>query len=453
MAGLLVLRLGTALYGQNQIILRCTLSGCTEPLGLYEFDGFTFQQVATTQADANGVFEFKLPKSSARFYQIGLGSDRIRTVILGEEKLVEIQGSCDNIRQAVVKGSPINEHYERTRELVSKFNNEAGQLLRSFGSTTDSGELQSLIQRMAVIDKHKLVALDSLTKINPLLGRVMALNAYQSYPANNQNRYPDEIQYFAGEFFSKVDLSDAGYDHLLWFYEAVKTYTQVLSTVGLPEEMVQGYLDSLLVRIPEGSHARQQALAAIVGSMQARKNPLFVPYAEQFIAEYSAKAPQSAAMVGGILERGKRLMNGSPAPEFSQMTPDSTQLNVKELRGKYVLLDFWASWCGPCRRENPNVVRMYDKYKDKGFEILGISLDQSRENWLKAIEADKLTWKHVSDLKGWSNEVGRLYEVTSIPKTFLLDPQGRIIARDLRGASLEQKLAELLGSEPTPNDQ
>jgi peroxiredoxin len=104
---------------------------------------------------------------------------------------------------------------------------------------------------------------------------------------------------------------------------------------------------------------------------------------------------------------------------------------------------------GPCRKENPNVVKLYNKYKTSGFEILGISLDQNRERWLQAIQADKLTWKHTSDLKGWSNEVSKLYEISAIPKTFLVDPNGMIIARDLRGAELERKLAEIFTEKST----
>ena len=118
-------------------------------------------------------------------------------------------------------------------------------------------------------------------------------------------------------------------------------------------------------------------------------------------------------------------------------------MSLSDLRGKIVLVDFWASWCGPCRRENPNVVRMYNKYKDKGFDILGVSLDKTQDRWLQAIEQDGLEWHHVSDLKGWSNEVAQAYGVRSIPHTILLDQEGRIIARNLRGQALEEKLEEL----------
>ncbi|MGC9341832.1 MAG: TlpA family protein disulfide reductase, partial [Bacteroidales bacterium] len=107
-------------------------------------------------------------------------------------------------------------------------------------------------------------------------------------------------------------------------------------------------------------------------------------------------------------------------------------------------IDFWASCCGPCRRENPHVVAMYNDYKDKGFDIFGVSFDNSRENWLKAIDDDKLTWHHVSDLKGWGSAAGKLYGVNSIPHTVLLDPEGVIKAKNLRGDALKEKLDELL---------
>jgi len=135
---------------------------------------------------------------------------------------------------------------------------------------------------------------------------------------------------------------------------------------------------------------------------------------------------------------------GSVVSDFSQTDTAGLPINISAFRGKYVLVDFWASWCRPCRQENPNVVAAFDKYKNKNFTILGVSLDQNKKNWVDAINMDGLNWNHVSDLKGWGNEVAAIFKITSIPQNLLLDPDGRIIAKNLRGAVLESRLDALL---------
>jgi peroxiredoxin len=136
---------------------------------------------------------------------------------------------------------------------------------------------------------------------------------------------------------------------------------------------------------------------------------------------------------------------GKPAPDFEEKMPDGTTMKLSDLRGQVVLLDFWASWCGPCRRENPNVVTQYNRYKDKGFTVMSVSLDKSREAWLAAIEKDGLIWPHhVSDLNQWSSRAGQIYGVRSIPFTVLIDKEGNIVKTNIRGEDLQKELSKLL---------
>lgn len=143
------------------------------------------------------------------------------------------------------------------------------------------------------------------------------------------------------------------------------------------------------------------------------------------------------------LDDMRALSIGQLAPDINLPNPQGDFVKLSDLRGKYVLIDFWAAWCKPCREENPNVVRLYNQYKEKGFEVFGVSLDRTKEAWLKAIADDNLTWVHVSDLKYFNSEAAALYQINAIPATYMLDPDGKIIAKDLRAASLENKLKEL----------
>jgi peroxiredoxin len=200
---------------------------------------------------------------------------------------------------------------------------------------------------------------------------------------------------------------------------------------------IRGYVDTT-----------QYPLLAVFGAsiLNVEEN---ADYLNAFIPKAEAKLPGSSYVfeLKEKVEVATRLAIGGVAPDFELKSPKGETLKLSALKGKVVLLDFWASWCRPCRMENPNVVRLYDVYNKKGFEVFSVSLDKDMQKWVAAIQQDNLKWKnHGSNLMYWQEPVAKMYEVSSIPQTFLLDKEGKIIGKNLRGEALEQKLKELFGA-------
>jgi len=431
---------------QKELTFELSFVSCAKPPQLHQFNGFSFEPVYTAAARSEADrYTLTMPAGKPAFYYLGGEEAAPLPLILGSEGGLQFVGSCSNPSRTEISGSTLNEQYGQLKKSMNDIRQQFSQQLMAYRQAKTREAMEAAVADMQSTDAAKLALLDSARQVNALFGEVVALNTYLSFFHNNHGRYPNEIEYFANEYFKQADFSQPVYEHLPWVYEGFKNYAQTLSVVKLDADRHRAYLEGALSKTPAGSRTRQLAYGGVINVLEQRQHPNLVHFVESFLREFPDIDPAVARRLDDLLDRARAFSIGGVAPDFSQQTPDGESLRLSELRGKVVLVDFWASWCGPCRRENPNVVRMYNDYKDKGFEILGVSLDRDRERWLQAIEKDGLTWPHVSDLKGWQNSVAKAYGVHSIPHTVLLDEEGRIIARNLRGAALEKKLKELFG--------
>ncbi|WP_295769059.1 TlpA disulfide reductase family protein [uncultured Mucilaginibacter sp.] len=237
------------------------------------------------------------------------------------------------------------------------------------------------------------------------------------------NVYSAKNSQLVNEFQSKV--KDNNQDSLLKIYQPVF------------EKNMDAYSQEVLKFVNDN----KKSLAAFYAAMSLDPNKYeqqLVAYADDLKDEFKDNAPVQQFVKQ--MEAVKPVSVGHKAPEFTAKDVNGKDVKLADYKGKYVMIDFWASWCGPCRQENPNVVKLYNQYKGKGFNILGVSLDENKQAWQRAIQDDKLTWQQVSDLKKWDGQVARAYQIQAIPSNFILDTEGNIIAKNITGQNLERFL-------------
>jgi len=226
------------------------------------------------------------------------------------------------------------------------------------------------------------------------------------------------------------------------YYEAMsKNDAEVIRQIQLDAMNLEA---QQVVKVKEMIESMGNSFASLaaVGLLNPQND---FPFLDALVTKLNENYPETIAILQlkQQLDEMRALAVGQLAPDIVLPDPSGKTTKLSDLRGKYVLIDFWAAWCKPCRQENPNVVRLFNQYNSKGFEVFGVSLDRSREDWVKAIADDQLNWTQVSDLQYFNSAAAVLYQIQAIPATYLVDPDGKIIAKDLRGPSLEAKLAEL----------
>lgn len=459
---LTIICLGTNLNAQNKALKQVQLSvqmsekdSCAvDTMRLYSWTGIQVEEIskATPIKGKNG-FEFNFNLKNVAFGNYYLGrlvnnsiSD-MRPVLLGLEEKIVLKGSCAAMQQISFVDSKINSSFELMVDSIKVQGNEFVTLITEHQQNAGNKEKQANIKKaISELDFRRKDLFNRLKKEQPELSKIVALYTYQSFHNNQKSPEQTEGDYIGDNYFQFANLADSSYLRIAFFYEAFKSYASNLVQVGLTQEQVKSYLDKTLAKVgSQNPHYKPALLAAAFGVM-ANNKKLFLNYAEQYQKMYKG---QNQILDNFLDQQIAQLKSsteiGDEAPDFSAATPEGGTKSLKSLRGKVLLVDFWASWCGPCRRENPNVVAVYNKYKSKGFDVLGVSLDQDATRWKGAIQEDKLTWHHVSDLGGWRSAPAQLYKVTGIPQTLLLDKNGVIIAKNLRGPALEEKLKEIFG--------
>lgn len=290
----------------------------------------------------------------------------------------------------------INADFNNEKDLYTVKNSPASEALRSYLNATGS-KMRSIYNTDQLLDSaHRSNMNDSL------------INTYTA----QRDAAVKELKQYTADFISKSN-SPALTLFALGSYESV---------AGNPAFKLESFTHEEIndiINKTAAQHPDNKAIASIKSSLQQQQQP----------------ASQTAATTSWL---------NKPAPNFTLPDVNGKPVSLSSFKGKYVLVDFWASWCGPCRMENPNVVQAYQQFKDKNFTILGVSLDQKKEPWLKAIKDDNLAWTQVSDLRFWDSEVVNLYGFEGIPFNVLIDPNGVVIGEGLRGAELDNKLKEVL---------
>ncbi len=400
---------------------------------LFKYFGSENEKIDSAKLVSDG-FEFKTKETMLRgFYKLGVDDKNGFTFVFDHANL-SIEGDLKS-GELKVKDSKENELYTKYLGINVWHSNEFKKLdeqaqkymgLRYSDPATFQVEIGKLQLKLDTLNRQMREQLIALTNGNKgsFIGKVAAM--FVSYDTTSQNSFFRKEE-FADEEYTRGDmLSNKIYIFLQRYYQQgdmKAASTQLLSKF----EKTNANKEVAYISLIKAIFQQDQEYARTITEQYGREYPN-----SAYAKFYLVQVPKGPPKIGDI------------PPDIKLKDPKGKDISLYSLKGKVVLLDFWASWCGPCRKENPNVVSAYQKYKDKGFTVFSVSLDNNKDQWLAAITKDGLIWEnHVSDLKGWNSDAAKSYGVRGIPAAFLLDKTGKIVATNLRGAELDMALEKL----------
>ncbi len=415
---------------------------------LYETIGLGNRVVSRSSLrTSDSTFILTVPASSVpRMYVLGSKNMPLTAKVwIADEPEMNFWANFNYLDKGRTVGSAVNRNWEGVQKRIDAFRATADDLNAKYRmGTAEKKEMSSLVAGIESLNKSQKQYIDSLKAANNPFWKLAAIHIWPVYKGDKG--FEDAGDFMSRESFRYTNLSDTYYNDQPEVFAAFDQLSRRLGMVLITTERMQKLMDAQLAKVPENSKAYRMAMGGTIAGMKSLGHVLSNTYSVKYADKY-----RNADLYGEIkpmeYESAKSRTStiGMEAPDLAGNTPDNGTYSLSQLRGKITLIDFWASWCAPCRRENPNVVKVYNKYHSKGFDILGVSLDQDADRWREAIQKDGLPWHHISDLGGWQSKHAALYSVQSIPTTVLVDKDGKILARNLRGEQLEMKLKEIFG--------
>jgi len=416
-----------------------------DTLRLFELDGPEQRQItyAIVEKKGNkgiGTISGLVPEEGVYF--LGFGRQKGKLVVISNGSKFKITGDESFFQQsAKVTESKENEEfdvfYKQIGEYQQKIQQLQQELSKSKGNKAIENSLDSLFQIQTTLQQSKLSS-------PGVVGKIAKILYYPSYKTDSShNKYADEMAYFKDQFMSGIDFKDTTMAYIPFYSEKLGYYIGTLTQLATEDE-IKERLTAILKNFPKQSRMQKQTYVAIFQGVQRSSMDLLGYFGEMFLKDYPNDL--NASKIKEIVSKIATVKIGAYAPDIVMKDPQGHEKKLSSLKGKVVLVDFWASWCGPCRKENPNVVRLYNQYKSKGFDIFSVSLDQpgAHDKWVEAIKKDGLIWEnHVSDLAYWNSVATQLYMFSSIPYTVVLDKEGKIAYKNVRGPKLEEAIKEL----------